>query len=335
MSTLLPRLVLLAALAAAATALVLYRQHLDPASLEAFVRSLGAWGPVVHVVLFALGTLLFVPGALFGLIGGALFGPLWGTVLNVAGATLGATAAFLAAQYIVGDWVRRRTGPRLEKLVAGVEAEGWRFVALVRLVPLFPFNLTNYALGLTRIPLAQYVLASLVCMVPGTAAYTWLGHAGREALAGRHDAVRYGLLALAALALMLLLPPIIRRMRKAPADWIDVDTLAAELKGGKRVTVVDVRGTDEFTGPLRHIPGAVNIPLDGLERRVGELAALKHHDLTLVCRSDKRSAKAAELLQGMGFGKVRVLRGGMESWHRAGLPVDASVEPRNNEELAA
>ena len=74
-----------------------------------------------------------------------------------------------------------------------MEAEGWRFVAFVRLVPLFPFNLLNYALGLTRIPLVAYVLASLVCMAPGTLAYTWLGYAGREAIAGNDAAIRYGL----------------------------------------------------------------------------------------------------------------------------------------------
>ena len=81
-----------------------------------------------------------------------------------------------------------------------MEAEGWRSVAFVRLVPLFPFNLTNYALGLTRISLNHYILASLVCMVPGTLAYTWLGYAGREAAAGNAAAIRYGLIGLALLA---------------------------------------------------------------------------------------------------------------------------------------
>ena len=63
----------------------------------------------------------------------------------------------------------------------GVSAEGWRFVAFVRLVPLFPFNLVNYAFGLTRIRVGEYVLASFVCMAPGALAYTYLGYAGREA----------------------------------------------------------------------------------------------------------------------------------------------------------
>jgi uncharacterized membrane protein YdjX (TVP38/TMEM64 family) len=105
--------------------------------------------------------------------------------------------------------------------MAGVEAEGWRFVAFVRLVPLFPFNLTNYAFGLTRISLQHYVLASVVCMVPGTLAYTWLGHAGREAAAGDTAAIRYGLIALALLAAIAFLPRLARRLRgQEQPQWI-------------------------------------------------------------------------------------------------------------------
>src|SRR6266540_189456 len=96
--------------------------------------------------------------------------------------------AIMIARAIAGDWVARNVGARLGRLIEGVDAEGWRFVAFVRLVPLFPFNLSNYVLGLTRIPLHHYVLATLVCMAPGAVAYTWLGHAGRRALSGETDA---------------------------------------------------------------------------------------------------------------------------------------------------
>ncbi len=166
-------------IAGAALWLFAHRERFDPALLETTLCDLGPWAPLAHI-------------ALFGLAGGALFGPLWGTAFNLVGATLGATAAFLVGRYLAADWVRRRTGARLARLIAGVEAEGWRFVAFVRLVPLFPFNLVNYALGLTRIPLTSYILASLVCMAPGTLAYAWLGYAGREAAAGNAAAIRYG-----------------------------------------------------------------------------------------------------------------------------------------------
>lgn len=211
----LPRLALGLAIAGTAIWLALDRDRFDPALIESSIRDLGLWAPLGYVVLFALGTVLFVPGAIFGLAGGVLFGPVWGSVLNLIGATLGATLAFLAARYLAADRVRRKAGGRLDRLIAGVEAEGWRFVAFVRLVPLFPFNLLNYALGLTRIPLMHYVVASLICMAPGTIAYTYLGYAGREAFAGGETMVRTGLIALGLLALAAFIPRIVRRIRAA------------------------------------------------------------------------------------------------------------------------
>ena len=134
--------------------------------------------------------------------------------LNLVGASIGAGVAFLTARYLAGDWVTRKSGGFLTRLIAGVDAQGWRFVALVRLVPLFPFNLTNYALGLTRIRFLPYLATSFVCMAPGAIAYTWLGYAGRDAAAGNMQAVRYGLLGLGALAAVALLPRLIASLRR-------------------------------------------------------------------------------------------------------------------------
>jgi uncharacterized membrane protein YdjX (TVP38/TMEM64 family)/rhodanese-related sulfurtransferase len=311
------------ALVAGSLWLVLYRNQLDPALIENAMRTLRPWAPVAHVVLFALGTILFVPGILFALAGGMLFGPVWGTILNLTGATLGATAAFLAARYLAGDWVRRRAAGRLDRVIVGVEAEGWRFVAFVRLVPLIPFNLLNYALGLTRIPLVPYVIASLVCMSPGAIAYTWLGYAGREAAAGNVAAIRYGLFALGLLAAIALLPRLVRRLRsdeKTPR-WIAAGELAAGLDEAGGITVVDVRGPNEFAGALGHIRDARNIPVGELPQRLHELGLLRNKRVVLVCHTDKRSAKAAAILSEAGFPDVLVLRGGMVRWNEAGLPV--------------
>jgi uncharacterized membrane protein YdjX (TVP38/TMEM64 family) len=210
------RLALFSLVAAAAAVAFAWRDRLQLAELEAIVASAGALGPLLYIAIYALATPLFVPGTLFGLAGGALFGPLWGTVWNVIGATMGAAASFLVARYLAGDWVARRAGGVLQRLIAGVEAEGWRFVAVVRLVPFAPYNLLNYALGLTRIRFAEYLVASLVCMIPGAAAFTWLGFAGKEALAGETSAIRYALLALGLLAILAFLPRFVRRLRAKP-----------------------------------------------------------------------------------------------------------------------
>jgi rhodanese-related sulfurtransferase len=233
-------------------------------------------------------------------------------------------AAFLIARYAAADLVRQKAGPRVERLIAGVEAEGWRFVALVRLVPLFPFSLMNYALGLTRISFAQYALASLVCMTPGTLAYSWLGHAGREAAHGSTDAIRYGMLGLAVLAAIAFAPRLIRRWREAAPRWIDVQGLSKALAEGGPVAVLDVRGEDEFNGPLGHIRGALNIPMNEISDRFGELGAAKGVRVVAVCRTDKRSASAAAVLRDAGF-NTEVLRGGMEAWNRALLDVERNA----------
>ena len=153
------RILLVAVLAAAVIWGLVNRDRIDAAALEGWIQGFGVLGPVLFVGIYALATVLFLPGSVFSLAGGMLFGPVWGTLYNLTGATIGATMAFVVARYLASDWVARKAGGRLGRLVAGVEAEGWRFVAFVRLVPLFPFNLLNYALGLTRIRLSHYVLA--------------------------------------------------------------------------------------------------------------------------------------------------------------------------------
>jgi uncharacterized membrane protein YdjX (TVP38/TMEM64 family)/rhodanese-related sulfurtransferase len=315
------RCTLLALLVTAAAWIAFHKDQLDAARIDALIASAGPWGPLLHILLFAIGTVAFMPGIIFAVAGGALFGPVWGTMCNLLGATLGATAAFLVARYVAGDWVERRAGGLLKRLIEGVDAEGWRFVALVRLVPLFPFNLSNYALGLTRISIRQYVLATIICMLPGSIAYTWVGYAGRSALAGRSDALRYALLALALLAAIAFLPRFIVRLRR-PFSWLKTAELRRRLDNGEPVTVIDVRGKDEFWGPLGHIANARNIPIAELNDRLPELAGLERTPIVLVCLTDKRSAKGAHLLSRAGYRHVSVLHRGMQQWNADGLPVE-------------
>src|SRR3989338_9875966 len=225
------RALLFAALAGALVLAVVYRDQIDVATLEAWIKDTGALGPAVFMLAYVIGTVLFLPGSVLTLAGGALFGPVAGTFYTLTGATLGATLAFLVARYIASDWVARKAGGRLKQLMEGVENEGWRFVAFTRLVPLFPFNLLNYAFGLTRIRLGHFIVASYLFMLPGAIAYTYLGYAGREAMAGGEGLIQKGLLALALLAVVAFLPRFIRRLRKAPDAAGTVTTLGVkELK---------------------------------------------------------------------------------------------------------
>jgi uncharacterized membrane protein YdjX (TVP38/TMEM64 family) len=208
------RLLLLILLLAGIGTVLHFREQLDAEAVQRWLDGAGLAAPLLFMLLYALVTPLFLPGSMLTLAGGALFGPLWGTLYNLTGATIGAGLSFLIARTLASDWVAERSGKRLQQLMHGVESEGWRFVAFVRLVPLFPFNLLNYALGLTKIPFSHYLLATYLCMVPGAIAYTYLGYTGREAVAGGEGLIQKGMLALALLALVAFLPRLIARLRR-------------------------------------------------------------------------------------------------------------------------
>ena len=311
------RLLIGLALLTAITGAILNRDRFDPAALQAWVENAGAAGPLLFMALYALASVLFRPGSVLTLAGGALFGPVWGTLWNLTGATFGAALAFLVARYLGGDWVARRAGPRLQSLNDGVSAEGWRFVAFVRLVPLFPFNLLNYALGLTRIPFLHYVLATWVFMLPGAIAYTWLGFAGREALAGGEGMIRNVLIALALLAGVAFIPRLIKRLRAPPAHTLDIPALNDRLNG--ETLILDVRDAAEYAAG--HIAGARSIPLPELKQRLAELDEWRDRPVAVICRTDKRSAQAVQLLTEAGFSEPLLVKEGMQRWQNDGLPV--------------
>jgi uncharacterized membrane protein YdjX (TVP38/TMEM64 family) len=214
-----------------------HRSVFDIAAVQARVGAMGVMAPLAFISIYAIAAVLLVPGAALTLAGGALFGPIAGAFYSLVGATAGATLSFLLSRFLVGDWVRRKVGPRLGELVTGIEREGWRFVAFVRLVPLFPYNILNYALGLTRIPLVSYVTATFVCMAPGAAAYSYLGYAGGAALTGGAGAVKAALWAVTLLGLVALLPGFVRRRRGG--ETIDTRELERELARGGEVLVLD------------------------------------------------------------------------------------------------
>ncbi len=313
----LPRLLIGLALLATIAVAILNRDRFDAAALQAWVEGAGAAGPLLFMAIYALATVLFLPGSVITLVGGALFGPVWGTLWNLTGATVGASLAFLIARYLGADWVARKAGGRAKQLIDGVEQEGWRFVAFVRLVPLFPFNLLNYALGLTRIPFLAYVIASWLFMLPGAIAYTWLGYAGREALAGGEGMIRNILIALALLAAVGFIPRLVKRLRAKPGVTLDIPGLNARLGG--ETGVLDVRDAADFAEG--HIAGARNIPLPELKQRLAELEDWRDRPLAVVCRTDKRSAQAVQMLGEQGFKTPLLVKEGMQRWKNDGLPL--------------
>jgi uncharacterized membrane protein YdjX (TVP38/TMEM64 family) len=169
-----------AALLAAAAVVFGLRAVDAPAHLRAAldaIADLGPAGPALFIALYIAATVAFLPGSILTLGAGAVFGVVWGTVWVSIASTLGATAAFLIGRHFARDWVAAKieSMPKFKAVDAAVAEGGWRVVGLIRLSPAFPFNLLNYAFGITSVGLRDYVLASWAGMLPGTVMYVYLG----------------------------------------------------------------------------------------------------------------------------------------------------------------
>lgn len=213
-----------AALAAAAVLLYLGRQLGDYVpDFRGWVAGLGVWAPLVFILGYAAAVVAFAPGAPLTLAAGAVFGLVEGTIYAWTGATLGASGAFLIARYAARSWVEGKLEemPRLEAVDRAVGREGGKIVALLRLSPGFPFNLLNYALGLTNVRFAAYLLACLA-MIPGTLLYTYYGKVFGDVVAATGGATEkspweWVLLAVGLVATVAVTVLITKRARRALA----------------------------------------------------------------------------------------------------------------------
>lgn len=147
-------------------------RFLEQETLRQFIQNCGAFAPVIYMLIYTFTPALFLPGLPITIAGGILFGPFWGVVYAITGATMGACVAFLISRYLARQWIEEKlTSPRWRHLDESVEQNGWKVVAFTRLIPLFPFNLLNYAFGLTKVNFFHYAITSFFCMLPACVAY--------------------------------------------------------------------------------------------------------------------------------------------------------------------
>lgn len=140
--------------------------------IDSWVRSYGMLAPMVFILIYSLAPVLFLPALPLTLAAGVLFGPFWGVVYSITGATSGACLSFLFTRYFARDlFLSKLRSPKWKTLDNHVKEHGWKVVALTRLIPLFPFNLLNYAFGLTRIGFGTYAITSFICMLPACIAF--------------------------------------------------------------------------------------------------------------------------------------------------------------------
>jgi uncharacterized membrane protein YdjX (TVP38/TMEM64 family) len=141
-----------------------------------WIDSLGTVGALAFIALYIIATVAFLPGSILTLGAGVVFGVFWGSLYVFVGATLGATAAFLVGRYLARNWVARKIADnkKFAAIDQAVGREGLKIVLLTRLSPIFPFNLLNYAFGITGVSLKDYFIGS-IGMIPGTIMYVYLG----------------------------------------------------------------------------------------------------------------------------------------------------------------
>ena len=319
MSTTFKRSILLSIILTGVIAGFFFRDQLSPEGFQLWIESAGNAAPLLFISVYIISTMLFLPGSLLTLLGGALFGPLWGTLYNLMGATIGAMIAFLISRYVASNWVEKKSAGKLQQLIKGVESEGWRFVAFTRLVPIFPFNLLNYALGLTKISFSQYSIASFIFMLPGALAYTYIGYIGKEAATGGEDLIKKAMLGLALLAVVIFIPRLINKLRQV--DMLDIEELKSQLDAKKELLLLDVRKLADFNGEQGHIEQAILLPLEELSQRLTELENYKNKTIITICRTDRRSSEAAKMLSNAGFENVQVARMGMTDWNKHNYPL--------------
>lgn len=157
----------------------LLRGRLGPwtITLVEWIRGAGAAGIIVYAVAYAGAALLLLPGSVLTLGAGFAYGPVWGTIIVSPVSVVASTLPFLLGRSVAREWVSRKVAnhPRFAAVDQAVGVSGFKIVFLLRLSPIFPFNLLNYALGVTRVRLRDYVLASWLGMLPGTLLYVYVG----------------------------------------------------------------------------------------------------------------------------------------------------------------
>ncbi|MGH6968006.1 MAG: TVP38/TMEM64 family protein [Stellaceae bacterium] len=181
------------------------RAALDPVALRNDIAAYPA-APLVFLVLQMVASLLFIPRTLLAVAAGLLFGAWWGVFWAALGGTLGAIAGFLVARYVNSGWLDLESLPRFGPVLLKAERGGWRAVTALRLIPVIPHSLSNYALGLTRIDLGPYTVGSFLGQLPMTIAYVDLAAAGGRIAGGHADWIVPIVIGAVALLVSIVLP---------------------------------------------------------------------------------------------------------------------------------
>ncbi|TDJ70961.1 MAG: TVP38/TMEM64 family protein [Planctomycetota bacterium] len=212
------------------------------ADMQGWLDGFGPWGLAIFALIYVAAAMLFVPGVAITLAAGALFGFGWGTAMVSVSSTTAAALAFLIGRYLARSAIERKAAanPRFRAIDRAIGQNGWKVIALLRLVPLIPFSLSNYIYGLTAIRFWPYVLASWVAMLPTTCMYVYFGHVAAAGLSdaggegGSMSAGKLALMVVGGVALVLVTLYIARLARRALSEQAGLEPASGSVRDRSR-----------------------------------------------------------------------------------------------------
>lgn len=179
--------------------------HLGPEDIRAWILSFGWAAPVLFILIYTIRPLILFPASILSLAGGLTFGPVWGTVYTIVGATMGAVLSFGLARFLGEKFVRKRLKEKGSKIEMQLQQKGFMYILLFRLIPIFPFDLVSYAAGVSKIKFTAFLLGTLLGMIPGTFAYNFLGSSFLE------GKTSYIIIAAVVFVLVTLIPFVLKK----------------------------------------------------------------------------------------------------------------------------
>lgn len=154
----------------------------EPAQIQAWLRASGIWAPIFYVALYVVGTVLVLPSTALNLTGGAIFGPWLGTIWTSIAAIIAAIVAFVFTRTVGRKAVAKQLAGRWQTMDAEVRRGGLFYMFAIRLIPIMPYGLVNFAAGLTSVSFKDYVLGTTLGTVPSVLPFVLLGSSGLKAL---------------------------------------------------------------------------------------------------------------------------------------------------------
>lgn len=156
------------------------KMGIDENKIYFFIKNGNSFTPIFFIFIYAILPVFFFPITPLSIIGGIIFGPLWGTLYSVIGASFGASSSFFISRYLMKDWINKKSPENVIKIKEKINKGGWKAVVMIRIIPILPFNAQNYIFGVTDISFKIFIITSVLTLIPFSFFYVYLGYMGRN-----------------------------------------------------------------------------------------------------------------------------------------------------------